>query len=1262
MVRYFSKLPEKGRALIELPERGRQLVRRLPEPIQIGLQSASRRSLRITFEIFAGLFVIGAVALALAYGRLNQGPISLSLLVPTLEQAINRELAGMKVKIDDAVLRKGNDLLDVQFRLRNIRLIDKSGSIIAQAPFAALGLSGQALLRGRIAPGSVDFIGPRLLLFYSSDGGLSLSFSREAVAGPKSDSGIAAGPKFQAVDGPNSPASPGPVSQGKGSRLSVANRAPAQTRPPMTPGRQINLTQTIVDAFERARRQEDASSFLTRFGVRDAVVVFNQNGKQSYWQVPDFAIDLAHRKKRSILMGEASISSAEGPWQFNFRTEQSQKQQRLTFTALIQNLVPKGIAANLPGLGVLRSLEMPVSAETSVKLSTQGQLLSAEARIKLSAGHIRTPWDVKYPMLIDEGDLHVRYRAGDDKIEILPSTIQWGESRAVISGVFVPEAGDGATKSWRFRLQADEAVLAVEEAGLGPVPVDEWFAEGSVTPDSGHVVFSKFLIRMGNASISLQGAVTDAPGSPEIKLTGVLSAMTLDEMKKLWPKFVAAGAREWTLKRITAGKILGGQVHIDLPAGALSKLENGGDVSRDAVQFDMQTSGIEIHYIDKMPPIRTAAGTMKIRGRSFSFEAPEAWIDLLGGKRVDLQEGRFVVDDLRPLPEMGEITFKAEGRASAVLELLDHDPLGYAKLVGLSSKSIGGKVDGAFRILLPMIKDLEFEDVVLRGDAQLNEATLSSKIDGVQVESGAVVFNVTENALQARGNVVLNGISAQLNWQRIFSAPDDKQPALRVSAVLNDADREKLGLGVNHIVRGPVPVSIAVGGAGGKKKKILVQADLSDADLILRNVGWRKRPGQSASLQFDVVQGRDGNAELQNFRVMGDEIAIDGWIGLQKNGKPKAFFFPDFSFNVITHLELAGNLRSDNVWDVQAHGSAYDGRQFFESLFSAGQLAEDQETPAENAPGLDLTAQINTILGFSNTTVKDVTISLIKRDGKLKRLEAKGMLNGKALIAVKLNPEEGQPRVLLAETQDAGDAFRLVGFYPKVEGGEASLQVNLDGQGMASTTGTLWARDFVILGGQVVNQVVVNAPDGTSGRGPGSHRKPRQRRRIAFNQLRAPFSVGGGQFVLHNSYVNGPFLGATMRGRVDFNARRVDLGGTYVPLYGLNSVLGSIPIIGNLLVGRRGEGVLGITFAVQGPISDPQVMVNPVSVVAPGIFRKIFEFTGRSQPFPAPPIPDTPPPFARPPPLMHPQSPTSAAQAAIPPWIQIPPVFPGDNN
>jgi hypothetical protein len=229
-----------------------------------------------------------------------------------------------------------------------------------------------------------------------------------------------------------------------------------------------------------------------------------------------------------------------------------------------------------------------------------------------------------------------------------------------------------------------------------------------------------------------------------------------------------------------------------------------------------------------------------------------------------------------------------------------------------------------------------------------------------------------------------------------------------------------------------------------------------------------------------------------------------------------------------------------------------------------------------------------------------------KRNGKLVALEARGELNGTAPLAVLLEQDKGA-RLIHAEARDAGAAFRLVGFYPSVEGGEASLQVNLDAGSPGAKSGTLWAREFAVLGDSVMNDVLT---DPNSAAILGERKQQVVRQRILFNQLRAPFSVGAGRFRLKDAYMNGPLLGATMRGTVDFKSKTVDLGGTYVPLYGLNSALGSIPLLGRVLVGRQGEGVVGITFAIKGRLEEPSVLVNPMSVMTPGIFRQIFEFTG----------------------------------------------------
>ncbi len=1193
MARDLLKLAKRGRALVELPaQKGRQLLRQVPKPIQLGLGILSRRSLLLTLEIFAGLFVVGSVMLALSYGRLNKGPLSLSGLVPILENAINSELADaeLRIKIDDAVLKRAEDGPGVNFRLQNIRLIDKQDAVVAQAPQAAIGLSGRALLSGRIAPGSVDFIGPRLLLFKSKEGGLSLSFSRGEASRPP---------------GANSP---GRVGEKQNVTPGIAIVAPS---------RSIDLAPTIVAAFDQARKRKTASAYLSRFGVRDAVVIFDQLGKQSYWQVPDFSIDLEHKKKTSIILGGGKISSTRGPWKFNFRTVQSSKRNRLTFNALIEDLVPSGLAANFPEFRALEAVDMPLSAETSIHLSTSGALLGADAKVRLGAGRITVPWDRRRPMEIDSADLQVRYEAKKDRFEILPSKMAWGKSYAVISGAFSRVAGQNGGEVWAFDLKADDAVLAAEQFGLPPVRVQNWSAKGTIDKKTGRLVLERFVIQLDGASVEFSGTITDAPGSPEIKISGKLSSMPLASLIQLWPKFLVSGAREWVGERVSAGQISGGSFQVDVKAGELAELARGGDIADSAVTVELAATGLEIEYIKGMPPLQTGDATLRINGRRMSFEAPDGSVLLPSGKRMMMSKGRLTVDDLRTDPEIAQVEFNTRGPAEAMLELLDHEPLGYAREAGLKPSDISGRTTGSFKLELPMINSLEFNQVKLNGRVKLDDAFSDGAFGGAKVAEGEITFNVTEKALAADGDLLVNGVPAVVNWQRIFDAPRDRQPGLRLSAVLDEAAREKLGLKLNHMLRGPVPTVVSIDQlpSEGRPNKIQVQADLGSAELVLANVGWRKPRGRAAVLGFDIGQGVEGNTELQNFRIIGDDIAIDGWISLGADNWPNAFYFPDFSFNVITDLEVRGKLRADDVWEVRAEGPAYDGRQFFRSMFSAGQLADDKGPDSFNKAGLELTARIGAMVGFFDTTVKDISIDLVKQaGGRLVALNAKGRLNGKGNIAVRLVDGGQNERVVLAESEDAGAAFRLVGFYPRMEGGEASLKVTLDAVGLAEKTGTLWAKDFTVLGDRVISEVISNVSDdpGATFGQPDDRRRVTRRQRIPFKQLEVQFSVGSGQFILHKAFVNGPQLGATLRGKVDIKNNIVDLGGTFIPLYGLNSALGSIPIIGNLLVGRRGEGIVGITFAVKGPAADPRVLVNPVSIVAPGIFRYIFEFTGRT--------------------------------------------------
>jgi hypothetical protein len=240
--------------------------------------------------------------------------------------------------------------------------------------------------------------------------------------------------------------------------------------------------------------------------------------------------------------------------------------------------------------------------------------------------------------------------------------------------------------------------------------------------------------------------------------------------------------------------------------------------------------------------------------------------------------------------------------------------------------------------------------------------------------------------------------------------------------------------------------------------------------------------------------------------------------------------------------------------------------------------------------------------------MRDVRLQLRKRGNKMVGLEVRGKLEGGKPFNAVLRGEGNEARVLRADAADAGLLFKVVGFYPNAFGGQMNLEVNLDGQGPADRNGTLWARDFYVLGDPILSEVLQNA-DNTPNSSQGKRGRTVVREKFDFDTMRIPFSIGHGQFVMNGASIKGPLVGATLRGKVDFRSQRIEVGGTYVPLSGLNSALAPIPLLGPVLTGLGGEGIFGITFAIQGSLASPQVIVNPFALVTPGIFREIMQLT-----------------------------------------------------
>jgi len=112
---------------------------------------------------------------------------------------------------------------------------------------------------------------------------------------------------------------------------------------------------------------------------------------------------------------------------------------------------------------------------------------------------------------------------------------------------------------------------------------------------------------------------------------------------------------------------------------------------------------------------------------------------------------------------------------------------------------------------------------------------------------------------------------------------------------------------------------------------------------------------------------------------------------------------------------------------------------------------------------------------------------------------------------------------------------------------------------------------------------------------------------MSLDELNMPFSSKNNVISVDGARVRGSAIGASADGYIDRPKGQIALKGSLVPAYGLNSFISNVPVIGDILASRKGEGVFGVTYSLTGNAEQPNLSTNPLSMLTPGILRRIFE-------------------------------------------------------
>ena len=112
---------------------------------------------------------------------------------------------------------------------------------------------------------------------------------------------------------------------------------------------------------------------------------------------------------------------------------------------------------------------------------------------------------------------------------------------------------------------------------------------------------------------------------------------------------------------------------------------------------------------------------------------------------------------------------------------------------------------------------------------------------------------------------------------------------------------------------------------------------------------------------------------------------------------------------------------------------------------------------------------------------------------------------------------------------------------------------------------------------------------------------------IRFEEFEMNFESSGDLMTIKEIYAIGPAISILMDGYVEKD-KVVSLRGTLVPATTINKAIGSIPLLGKILVGSKaGEGVFGVSFKIKGPPKDLQTTVNPIKTLTPRFITRTLE-------------------------------------------------------
>ncbi len=1164
-------------AVIRLLRRTHFLDRRPVRAVYRGFSFVLRRrlvrGLVLGSAIILGLFTFGAVGL---WWRLAAGPIEFDIVTPWLKAAIEQNFGGNHAVTVGGTQIERDEKGRTSLRLRDIVVRNGEGTVVASAPKAEVGISGSALLSGRLQAESLNLVGAEMAVRIEADG-------RVTVFAGADKRPIATAAPPVALPTPDKLAEPG------------------SSQTPLRDGLQ-DLTGVFAWLDSVGAAGLDGHD-LRELGLKDGKLVVDDKRSGKHWTFDHIDVSLARPKPGGITFHLESNNTSR-PWVLNAAMRPlpdgiravgiEARKVSIRDIMLAMRLNDRRIDADLP---ISASLRADISADGTPQV-VKGQLIA-------ESGTIADREDETVRLGVDHADIRFDWDARRRSL-IVPFRIEMGGNRfAMRATLTAPHLGDG---EWLMTLtRGDPVIDPVILAPLGEADPESFALNRVDVRARIDTVGRRIEIEQGdfhrsdiralrNVGVAVTGSLDWSGVQPNLAFGIAGTRMPLSVMKRFWPGFVAAPVRRWVERHISSGTVERIVIAANAPLPNFD--ERGPPMSEDGLSIDIDSSATTLRPLDDLPSIHDADLTIHVSGANATVGLGRGIVDVGSGRKLAIAGGIFEIPDTHQKPAPAHAAFRIDGSLPAAAELLSSQALRDSVGLALDPASSHGAVSAKVTLDFPIGKTVPKSAATYAVTADLTNFSADKILLNQRLEARILKVAASSKGYQIKGNVKINGMPAVLDVHR---RKGDADAEFRLAANIDDAARRRLGLDLDDSVTGTIPVRVSGRfGAADNDDRLAIDADLTPVKIDNLFPGWVKPAGRAAHATYTLITTAN-NRRVDDLKVDGAGATVRGSVDIDNHGEIVSANFPVFSLSGRDNTALRAERGGDGVLRVSMRGDLYDGRSFIKSSLAG---ATDVEKGRKALSDLDLDIEIGTVAGFNGETLRGLNLKLSRRQGRIRNFAMNAKIGRDTPLTGDLRLRaRDRHEVVYFETSDAGALLRFTDMYPRMFGGQMWIAVDPPAPEETPQTGAVHVRDFAVRGEPVLDRIVSGAPNRAGRKGS-----------VDFSELRAEFVRTGGKMAVRDGVVRGPLVGVTIEGQIDHIRNDVHLRGTFVPLYGLNNIFGQIPILNMFLAGGRDEGLFGITYEAVGPPGAPRISVNPVTAIAPGLLRKFIPSPGSFDP------------------------------------------------